>query len=71
MEKITVIIATSIFLITTFLGWKILGDSKKLNSNMYTRLKSKWIFWQSVVYSSAGATFVIMYILKWTDILTF
>jgi hypothetical protein len=74
MEKITVITAIAIFLMTTFLSWRIFGNNNKRkqpNKNRYKKLKSKWIFWQGVIYPSTIATFLIMFILKWTGILTF
>lgn len=73
MENHTIFLAVFTFLITTFLGWKILDSSnrKHLNKSMYTKWKSKWMFWQAVIYSSTGATFLLMYILKWTKVVNF
>jgi len=73
MEQTTIIIGIFIFLITTFLSWRILAtkNRKQLDNNKYKKWKSKWIFWQGVIYPSAIATFLIMFILKWTGLLTF
>ncbi len=73
MEQTTIIIGIFIFLLTTFLSWRILAtkNRKQLDNNKYKKWKSKWIFWQSVIYPSAIAAFLIMFILKWTGLLTF
>lgn len=56
MEQTTVITVISIFLITTFLSWRILGTNRKqLSKNIYKKWKSKWIFWQGVIYPSTNA----------------
>ncbi|RXG13628.1 hypothetical protein DSM02_3669 [Leeuwenhoekiella polynyae] len=72
MEKTTIIVGIIILLITTFFSWKIFGsNNKKQPDNNYKKWKSKWIFWQGVIFPSIIATFLIMFILKWTGVLIF
>ena len=74
MEKIWLItIAIAIFLILNFLFYKI------LNGYVREAFGKKWLkvwgnrvyFWQSLIFVSTGGTFLIMYILKWLNVLTF
>ncbi|MCM4158224.1 hypothetical protein DHD80_19715 [Gramella sp. AN32] len=73
MELNTVIIAISIFIITTFFCWKILSNynKKQLGKKVSKQWNSKLYLWQGVIFSSTGLTFLTMFILKWTNVLTF
>ena len=71
MEHTTILIAISVFLITTFICWKILSNYNKnqLGKKMAKQWNSKLYLWQGVIFSSTGLTFFIMFILKWTNVL--
>lgn len=73
MGQTTIITAISIFLITTFLCWKILSNynKKQLGKKMHKQWNSKLFLWQGVIFSSTGLTFLMMFLLKWTNTLTF
>ena len=72
MEKIW-IIGISLFLIVTFLFWRLTHNysRKKYGEKMWKRGETKLVYWQVAIYISIGITFLIMYLLKWTNILTF
>ncbi|MDX1543405.1 MAG: hypothetical protein R3214_05595 [Christiangramia sp.] len=76
MEKIsaiTVMIAVSVFLISFFIYWKIMRyySKKELGEKRYKQWNSRLYFWQGAVFVSTGITFLIMYILKWMEVLNF
>ncbi|TVZ28103.1 hypothetical protein JM83_3203 [Gillisia sp. Hel_I_86] len=73
MELNTAITAISIFIITTFLCWKILSNynKKQLGKKMSKQWNSKLYLWQGVIFSSTGLTFLIIFLLKWTEVLSF
>lgn len=76
MEKIsaiTAIIAVSVFLISFFIYWKTMShySKKELGEKMYRKWNSRLYFWQGAIFTSTGVTFLIMFILKWTNVLTF
>lgn len=74
MEKIWIItIAITIFLIINLLYYK------SLNAYVGKAFGKKWLkiwgnkvyFWQSSIFVSTGGTLLIMYLLKWSNVLTF
>lgn len=74
MNKIwIIIIAIAIFLIINFLFYKSLnGYVKKVSGEkMWKTWNSKVYFWQSSIYTSAAVTTLILYLLKWSGVLTF
>ena len=62
MGKIWVI-AISLILIFTFLFWRL--------TRGYFKEETGLVYWQVAIYTSAGITILIMYILKWTNVLNF
>ena len=74
MEKNRIIIvAVVIFLIINLLYSKILKDyvSKAFGKKWLTAWGNKLYFWQSSLFVSIAGTVLIMFLLKWTSILTF
>lgn len=74
MEKIWVItIAAVIFLILNFLYYKILNVYYKnmIGKKMWKLGGTKVYFWQGSIFVSTGGTILILYLLKWLNILTF
>lgn len=73
MEQITILIGISVFLVSTFLSRKILSNYNKnqLGIKMSKQWNSKLYLWQGVIFSSTGITFFIMFLLKWTKVLSF
>ncbi len=72
MEKIW-IIAIVLFLLTCFLFWYFTKGyfKKEYGEKMWKNWGSRLFYWQGVIYTSTGITIVIMFILKWTKVLTF
>jgi hypothetical protein len=73
MEKIW-IIAISFFLIITFLYWKITnGYFKKevYGKKMFKQWGARTFYWQGAILVSGGLTIIIMFLLKWENVLTF
>jgi len=73
MDKLWItIIAISIFLIITLIYWKF---TRKTIKTKYGHNWKKWgartFYWQDAIYTITGITFLILVILKWTDVLTF
>jgi len=73
ISAITVIIAISIFLISFFIYWKVMSyySKKEQGEKMYKQWNAKLYFWQGAIFTSTGITFLTMFILKWTNVLTF
>jgi hypothetical protein len=74
MGKIWIItIAVAIFLIINLLYSKILKDyvKKAFGKKWLNAWGNKLYFWQSSIFVSTAGTFLIMYLLKWSNILTF
>lgn len=72
MEVNTMIIAISIFIISSFLSWKILSNfsKKQLGKRMFKQWNSKLYLWQGVIFCGTGLTVLIIFLLKWTELLT-
>jgi len=74
MEKILVItIAIIIFLTISFIYYKIFNGyyKKKFGKTMWKTWKMKVYFWQGAIFASTGGTILIMFLLKWTNFVTF
>ncbi len=71
MEK-NLIIALVIFLIVTFLFWKFTNGyyRKGYGEKLWNHWSSRLFYWQGVIYTCTGITFVILYLLKWANVLT-
>lgn len=72
MEKIW-IIAISLFLIITFLFWKTTKGHfrKEYGKKIWKQWGTKTFYWQGAIFVGIGGTSLIMFILKWTNVLTF
>lgn len=72
MEKIWVI-AISLFLIITFLFWRItIGHFKKEYNNKTWKLwGTRTFYWQGAILISSAFTILILFLLKWSNVLTF
>ena len=74
MEKIWIIIvAVAIFLLINVLYSKILKDyvQKAFGKKWLTAWGNKLYFWQSSLFVSITGTVLILYLLKWTSVLSF
>ena len=67
------IITTAIFLIINFIFYKSLNDyvKKEYGEKMWKIWGNKLYFWQSSIFVSTLGTALIMYLLKWSNVLTF
>ncbi len=72
MEKIWIIaIAASIFLISSFLIWRITADYRKKEYSKKMWKLARVYYWQSVIFVSTGVTILILFLFKWGNILSF
>ena len=74
MEKSWLIgITILIFLIVLFFYWKFtVGPYKRANSEKMRKLWGiRTFYWEGLIYGSTGITILILFILKWTNVLTF
>jgi hypothetical protein len=74
MNKIWIIItAIAIFLIINLLYYKIMKGLVKesLGKKWLSVWGNKVYFWQSSIFVSTGFTVLIIFILKWSNVLTF
>jgi hypothetical protein len=74
MEKIWVlVIAIVIFTISTLLFWRITARhrSKEYGKKMWKLWGARTYYWQAAIYISTGVTILIMFLLKWGNILSF
>ena len=68
------LIAISVFLIITFLYWKVTnGYFKKevFGKKNFKQWGPRTFYWQGSILVSGGLTILIMYLLKWGNVLTF
>ncbi len=67
------IIAISVFLISIFLFWKFTKGhfKKEYGKKIWNHWGSRIFYWQGVIFVGTGVTFFIMFLLKWTNLLTF
>ena len=67
------IIAIAIFLFITFLFWRFTKEyfKKEYGERLWNHWSSRLFYWQGVIYTCTGITFVILYFLKWANVLTF
>lgn len=72
MEKIWVI-ALSLFLIITFLFYRITRGhfKKEYGKKTWKQWGTRLFYWQGVIFVGIGGTFLIMFLLKWTNVLPF
>jgi hypothetical protein len=73
MGKIWVIlISISIFLIITLIYWRFTrGYIKKVYGNNWKIWGARTFYWQDAIFICTGITFLILVLLKWTNILNF
>lgn len=74
MEKTWIIVlAISLFLIITFIFWRLtIGRFKKEYGKKERKLwGASTFYWQSVIYICTGITFLVLALLKWTNIFNF
>ncbi len=72
MQKIWIIIIV-LFLIILFLFWKI-SSTQQINRHgeaMWKKRGNLLVYWQVAIYASAGMTLLIIYSLKWANLLSF
>lgn len=74
MEKIWILlIAIAIFLIINLIYYLSMRGyvGKAFGKKWVKNWGNKVYFWQSSIFVSTGGTFLIMFFLKWSNILTF
>lgn len=70
---ITILIATSIFFLFTFIFWKFTNAyyKKKTTTKIQKTMKTNIYYWESIIMFSSAATFLVLYLLKWLHFLSF
>ena len=74
MDHIRIIaIAVVIFLLLNLLFYRILNDyvTEAYGKKWLTLWGDKLYFWQSMIFMSTAGTALVMYILKWSNVLVF
>ena len=67
------IIAIALFIIATFLFWRLTRDYYKrvYGEKVWKQWAIRLVYWQVVVYAGALITILIMFLFKWGNVLTF
>ncbi len=72
MEK-NILIAIAVFLIITFIVWRL--TNRRFKKEFGQKRRKLWgqrtFYWESVIGISTGCTFLVLFLLKWGNILTF
>lgn len=70
---VVLITAALIFFISTFLFWKALRVYYKneFGKKTWKLNGGRVFFWQGALFVGTACTFLIMYFLKWANVLTF
>ncbi len=74
MGKIWIIlIAISLFIIITFLYWKVTRGyaEKEYGKKMFKQWGTRTFYWQGALFFSGGITVLIIFLLKWSNVMTF
>ncbi|SEA53536.1 hypothetical protein SAMN04487990_11723 [Bizionia paragorgiae] len=74
MEKSwLLLIALLLFLTFTFLFWRLTSGyaKKESGTKMWKHGATRLSYWQAAILYCIGATILTMYILKWTQVLSF
>ncbi len=68
-----ILIAISLFLIIIFLYWKItIGHFKKEYGKKRRKLwGQRTFYWEGAILVSTGITILILFLLKWSNVLTY
>lgn len=69
----TILIAIVIFLSITFLYWKLTrGYVEKVHGKkMFNQWGSKTYYWHTALLVSGGLTVIVIFLLKWANVLAF
>ena len=72
MEKIW-IIGISLFLLITFLYWKLTRNyaKKEYGKKMWTQWGTRTFYWHGAIMISGGVTLIIIFVLKSANVLIF
>lgn len=71
MEKIW-IIPISLFLIITFLFWRItrVHFRKEYGNILWKQWGTKTFYWQGAIFVGISGTMLVIFLLKWANVLT-
>jgi hypothetical protein len=66
-------LAILILLVVGFLFWKLTApySRKQAGNKMWKLWSTRLYYWQTVIYASTGITVLVLFILKWTHVVTF
>lgn len=74
MEKIWIIgISVLLFLIITFIYWKLTSGyaEKEYGKKMWRQWGTRTFYWSGALFTSGGITVMIIFLLKWGNIIVF
>lgn len=65
--------AIALFSIITFLFWKLTKDHfrKEVGPKMWRKWRTRTFYWQGAIFVGTGGTFLILFLLEWTNIISF
>jgi hypothetical protein len=68
-----ILIAIPVFLIITFVYWKITRGyaEKEYGKKTFKQWGTRTFYWQGALLVSSGVTILIIFLLKWVNVLTF
>ncbi|MEW4925654.1 hypothetical protein [Algibacter sp. 2305UL17-15] len=68
-----IVIAAAIFLIITFLYWKMTSGyaENEYGKKMWQQWGTKTFYWSGAFFIRGGITVMVIFLLKWANILTF
>ena len=68
-----ILIAISLFLLITFLYWKLTNGyaEKEYGKKMFKQWGTRTFYWTGALFVSGGVTVLIIFLLKWLNVLTF
>ena len=68
-----IVIAIVVFALNTFLYWKLTHSyaKKETGEKMWNQWTSRTFYWTGALWYSGGATVLVLFLLKWANVLTF
>ncbi len=71
LMELSWLIAAGLFTVFAYIFWKLTSDHLKevYGVKNWQRWTTRLFYWQGAIYTSAGMTFLVMYFLKWVEVL--
>lgn len=67
------ILAIALFLIITFLFWRFTSEhfKKEYGNRNWKQWGTRTFYWQGAIFVGTGGTLLIIFLLRWINVLTF